>query len=54
MSSHYLATWVITKLAGREAAESTLHYVAPVGEKDSTIEHSLSVVLPYIAKREAA
>ncbi|MGB1309775.1 MAG: DJ-1/PfpI family protein [Leucothrix sp.] len=48
MASQYLATWVIAKLAGNAAAESAVHYVAPVGEKDVTVEHSLSVVSPYI------
>lgn len=48
MASQYLATWVIAKLAGNAAAESAVHYVAPVGEKEVTVEHSLSVVSPYI------
>lgn len=48
MSSQYLATWILAKLAGIEAAESAIHYVAPVGEKESTVAHSLSIVSPYI------
>jgi len=48
MASQYLATWVITKLAGKEAAEEAIFYVAPVGEKETTVSHSMSVVLPYI------
>ena len=44
MSSQYLATWIIAKLAGNEAAESAVHYVAPVGEKESTVAHSMSIV----------
>jgi transcriptional regulator GlxA family with amidase domain len=48
MSSQYLATWVITKLAGRQAAEEAIYYVSPVGEKDSAVAHNLSIVLPYI------
>ncbi len=48
MASQYLATWVIAKLAGKEAAESAIHYVAPVGEKESNVARSLSVVLPFI------
>lgn len=31
MSSQYLATWIIAKLAGNDAAESAIHYVASVG-----------------------
>jgi len=48
MSSQYLATWIIAKLAGAAEAESAVHYVAPVGEKDTTVAHSMSVVTPYI------
>ena len=49
MSSQYLATWVIMKLAGESAAEQAIHYVAPVGEKEAQVKHSLSVVSPYIS-----
>lgn len=48
MASQYLATWVIAKLAGKEAAEAAIHYVAPVGEKETNMEHSLSIVAPFI------
>ena len=48
LSSQYLATWVIAKLAGVSAAKSAIHYVAPVGEKDTAVAHSLSVVSPYL------
>ncbi|SFT70170.1 DJ-1/PfpI family protein [Pseudomonas marincola] len=48
MASQYLATWVIAKLAGTAAAETAIHYVAPVGEKEASVAHSLSVVMPYI------
>ena len=48
MASQYLATWVIAKVAGIEAAEAAVHYVAPVGEKDANVAHSLSVVEPFI------
>lgn len=48
MASQYLATWVIAKLAGIAAAETAIHYVAPVGEKEASVAHSLSVVTPYI------
>ncbi|MFT6916525.1 MAG: transcriptional regulator GlxA family with amidase domain [Motiliproteus sp.] len=48
MASQYLAAWIIAKLAGRDAAESAIHYVAPVGEKESSVSHSMSIVLPYI------
>jgi transcriptional regulator GlxA family with amidase domain len=48
MASQYLAAWIIAKLAGKDSAESAIHYVAPVGEKDSSVSHSMSIVLPYI------
>ncbi len=54
MSSQYLATWIIAKLAGNDSAESAIHYVAPVGEKDSAVSHSMSIVLPYIQQTEVA
>jgi hypothetical protein len=34
--------------AGRDAAASALHYVAPVGEKDAYVERVLGVVEPFI------
>lgn len=54
MSSQYLATWIIAKLAGNEAAESAIHYVAPVGEKESSVAHSMSVVTPFIQTTNVA
>jgi len=54
LSSQYLAAWIIARLAGNEAAESAIHYVAPVGEKDSFVSHSMSIVLPYIQQTEVA
>ncbi|MFI8482028.1 DJ-1/PfpI family protein [Pseudomonas sp. NPDC078700] len=51
MASQYLATWIIAKLAGTDAAAAAVHYVAPVGEKDDAVAHSLSVVQPYIEQQ---
>ncbi|GHY24667.1 AraC family transcriptional regulator [Vibrio cholerae] len=48
LSSKYLATWVLCKLAGLGHAEAALHYVAPVGEKESTIKHCMSIVGGYL------
>ena len=48
LSSQYLATWVIAKLAGKEAAGEAIHYVAPVGEKEESVVHNLSVISPYL------
>ena len=49
MSSQYLAAWVIAKISGIESAGSAIHYVAPVGEKDASVSHCLSVITPFIA-----
>lgn len=54
MSSLYLAAWIIAKLDSQHSAESAIHYVAPVGEKESTVSHSMSIVLPYIQQLESA
>ena len=54
LSSQYLAAWIIASLAGNESAESAIHYVAPVGEKDAFVSHSMSIILPYIQQKEVA
>jgi transcriptional regulator GlxA family with amidase domain len=48
LASVYLATWVIARGAGVDAAEAALHYVAPVGEKDSFVAHALEIVTPFL------
>ncbi len=54
MASQYLASWVIARLAGFEALAGALLYVAPVGEKDSYIQHVVEVVRPFVASAAAA
>ena len=54
MSSLYLSTWVIAKLAGVEAAHKALDYVAPVGEAETFSAHALGVVTPFIGEKIAA
>lgn len=44
LASQYLATWVMLKKAGEAATREALHYVAPVGEKDSYVERLLTRV----------
>jgi transcriptional regulator GlxA family with amidase domain len=46
LASPYLAAWVISRLAGREAAESALRIVAPVGQKKEYVASVLGVVSP--------
>ncbi|MFJ5136112.1 DJ-1/PfpI family protein [Streptomyces sp. NPDC088707] len=48
LASPYLAAWIITRLQGRDAAESALHYVAPVGEKELYVEHARRNITPYL------
>jgi transcriptional regulator GlxA family with amidase domain len=51
LASQYLASWVIARLEGIEAAKNAMHYVAPVGEKDEYIERMLRNVTPYLTER---
>jgi transcriptional regulator GlxA family with amidase domain len=48
LASHYLAAWLIARLEGVEAAESALHYVAPVGEKDEYVARAMRNISPYL------
>ena len=53
LGSHYLAAWVIARLAGWKAAEAVVHYVAPVGEKQAYVERASAAVRRYLlAERE--
>ena len=48
LSSQYLACWVISKIAGRQAAGAAIHYVAPVGEKEETVDRCIAVVGAFV------
>ena len=48
LSSQYLAAWVIARTEGEEAAQSALHYVAPVGEKDEYVARAMNNIRPYL------
>ena len=48
LASHYLAGWLIARGAGRAEAESVLHYVAPVGEKDAYVARAFAAIGPYL------
>src|SRR5258708_30659407 len=54
LGSHYLAAWVIARLAGWKAAESVVHYVAPVGQKEQYVERARAVVQQYLPEHERA
>lgn len=44
LASQYLATWVITRTLGEDAARDVIGYVAPVGENQETVERALRAV----------
>lgn len=48
LASQYLATWLIARLSGLDAAAAAMHYVAPVGEKDGYVQRALANVTPYL------
>ena len=48
LASHYLAAWVISRLAGWKTAEDILFWVAPVGQKQEYIERARKVLAPYL------
>ena len=52
LGSHYLAAWVIARLAGWASAESVVHYVAPVGEKQQYVDRAFAAVGRYLPSPE--
>ncbi|MFE5111956.1 DJ-1/PfpI family protein [Streptomyces sp. NPDC056663] len=44
LASQYLATWVITRMLGEDAARHVIDYVAPVGENHETVERAMRAV----------
>ena len=48
LASAYLAGWIIARSEGRQAAASALHYVAPVGEKETFVAHAMQQIGPYL------
>jgi transcriptional regulator GlxA family with amidase domain len=48
LASQYLASWVIARLEGIQAAQSAMHYVAPVGEKDQYISRMMQNITPFL------
>lgn len=51
LSSHYLAAWIIARLAGWTAAESVVHYVAPVGQKAEYVERARAAIARYLPEQ---
>ncbi len=54
LASQYLASWVIARLEGIAAAQSAMHYVAPVGEKDEYVLRAMQNIEPFLAGTSAA
>nr|WP_067288592.1 DJ-1/PfpI family protein [Marinobacterium profundum] len=48
LASQYLAAWVIARLEGVDAAQSAVHYVAPVGEKEDYVLRAMNTISPYL------
>lgn len=44
LASQYLATWVITRMLGEDAARAAIGYAAPVGEVQETVERVMGTV----------
>ncbi|WP_328418147.1 DJ-1/PfpI family protein [Micromonospora sp. NBC_00389] len=44
LASQYLATWVISRMLGEDAARDVLDYVAPVGENQETVERAVRAI----------
>lgn len=54
LGAHYLAAWMIARLAGWKAAQSVVHYVAPVGEKPQWVERARAAVGRYLEEARPA
>ena len=52
MAAPYLVAWLIARLKGIDAAREVLHYVAPVGEKETYVERALAHALGESAPAE--
>ena len=54
LASQYLASWIIARLEGIEAARSAMHYVAPVGEKEQYVARAMQNITPFLSATIAA
>ena len=54
LASHYLAAWIIARLEGVEAAQSALHYVVPVGEKEDYVSRAMRNIAPFLLEKPVA
>jgi transcriptional regulator GlxA family with amidase domain len=49
LASYYLATWILARCAGRDAAIEALGYVTPVGEQADWADRAFAAVDPYLS-----
>jgi len=54
LASQYLASWILARLEGIEAARSAMHYVAPVGEKEQYVSRAMQNITPFLDDKFAA
>jgi transcriptional regulator GlxA family with amidase domain len=54
LSGQYLATWLIWRLAGKQAAIDALSYVAPVGQEEETISRAIAAVSDFLPEQQKA
>lgn len=54
LSSQYIAAWMIARGASARDAEEAIHYVAPVGEKDTYVARAMAAIAPFIDARTQA
>lgn len=48
LGAHYLATWILTRTLGRDAATDVLRYMTPVGQQADWIARAFAVIEPYL------
>lgn len=49
LASQYLAAWATVRTLGEDAARAAIEYVAPVGEKQETVDRVMAAVLGGMA-----
>ncbi|MFP3564915.1 DJ-1/PfpI family protein [Paraburkholderia sp. SIMBA_030] len=48
LASQYLAAWLIARLESVDAARSAIHYVAPVGEKETYVTRAMANISQFL------
>ena len=52
LAAPYLAAWLMVRVAGTESASRALQAVAPVGEKESYVQHLIRTVKVFMPPRD--